>query len=292
MDVLARLLLAAALLAAGPAAAQSQADPATPPDQPDTIRILLVGNSLTYANNLPRLVQAIATSQPAGPRIETATYARPGADLTQLWKDGHAAEALRQGHWDVLVLQERGGTLECMNTNRQLPECRRSITAHREFTRLAQAQGTRVLLFMTSSRVTEMTLNDRSARKGHREILDAAYSRLARQLAGSGADVRVLPAAAMLLAPGNGEFDEAPFVDGVHPSVSSSLVIAADLYAAATGREPAPRDLAIDFPLLPPAAAVRADAPMEVQPQLAGVPTPFLLKAEAVSPLYARAAGD
>lgn len=294
MDTLARLLFSLVLLVASPVAA-AQADPAAPApgtDRPATLKVMMVGNSLTYANNLPRLVQAIAASQPGGPRIETATYALPGADLNELWKDGHAAQALREGDWDVLVLQERGGVIACMGSNRQFPECRRSITAHREFTRLAHSKGTRVLLYTTWGKITDMTLNNPKARERHREILHNAYASLARQLSSDGADVTVVPAAGLLLAPRNGDYDSAPFTDGVHPSVSSSLAIAADLYAAIAGQAPEPREVAIDFPLLPPAARVEGDRPLEVQPQLAGEAVPVRLAAQALSPLYARAAGD
>ena len=291
MDVLARLLLALVAFAASPVAA-AQAETAAAPGKPDTLRVLMVGNSLTYANNLPRLVQAIAASQPAGPRIETATYALPGADLNASWKDGHAAAALRQGGWDVLVLQERGGVLTCMATHRLFPECRRSIDAHREFTRLAQAMGMRVLLFSTWDRITDRTLNNRTDRKRHAEILHNAYAGLARQLAADGARVEILPAASLLLAPSGGDYDAAPFTDGVHPSASSSLLIAARLVAAITGHVPAAHDVEIDFPLLPPAARVEGDAPLETQPQLAGDGTRIRLAAQALSPIYARLGGD
>lgn len=284
-------LLAVLAFAASPAAA-AQADASGPPGQPRSIRVLLVGNSLTYTNNLPRMVRAIAASQPAGPAIETATYAIPGADLNELWKDGHAAAALRRGGWDVLVLQERGGVVACMPTNRLFPECRRSIDAHREFTRLAQTTGTRVLLFSTWGRITERTLNHRSSRQRQAEILDSAYASLARQLAGGGARVEVLPAATLLLAPPDGDPDPAPFTDHVHPSVASSLVVAAALVEAITGHAPSPRDVVIDFPMLPPAARVEGDVPLENQPRLAGDGTRIRLAAQALSPLYARLGDD
>ena len=288
MDTLVRML--SLLLLASPVAA-AQAGPAAPPDRPDTIRVLLVGNSLTYANNLPRLLQAIAASQPEGPRIETATYALPGTDLHEAWNDGHAARALQEGEWNVLVLQERGGVVACMRSHRQLPDCRRSITAHREFTRLAHARGARVLLYSTWDRTTDRTLNKRNARERQSEVLRNAYASLARQLAANGAEVEVVPAASLLLAPANGDFDRAPFTDGVHPSVSSSLAIAARLHAAITGHAPVPREVTIDFPLLPPNAQVNGDTPMETQPQIAGGAVPVRLAAEALSPIYARAAG-
>ena len=48
------------------------------------------------------------------------------------------------------------------------------------------------------------------------------------------------------------------------------MIMAAQLYRAITGGEPQARDVTLDFPLLPANAAIKADAPMEGQPQLAG----------------------
>ena len=47
------------------------------------------------------------------------------------------------------------------------------------------------------------------------------------------------------------------------------------------------RDVTIDFPLLPANALVKADAPMEGQPQLAGNGKRIVVKAEAIAMLLA-----
>ncbi|MEO6366225.1 MAG: hypothetical protein ABIO38_09310, partial [Luteimonas sp.] len=126
---MARLLLSVLLLLAAPCPPALSADDAARAE----IRVLFVGNSLTYVNNLPRMVEALASSQPAGPRIETSTFVAPGGSLDERWKDGHASAAMVNGAWDVLVLQERGGLLACMADadKRQTTECRNSQRAHR-----------------------------------------------------------------------------------------------------------------------------------------------------------------
>ena len=126
----------------------STAAPATPASK---LRVLFVGNSLVYVNNLPRLLSALAASQAQGPSIETATFVAPGGNLAARWQDGNAAEALRNGAWDVLVLQERGGLLACMADadRKSETECRASQRAHRQFAELAKKRGVRVLLLAT-----------------------------------------------------------------------------------------------------------------------------------------------
>ena len=78
---------------------------------PRKLRVLFVGNSLTYVNDLPSTLRAIAAAQPTPVTIETQTFVAPGGSLADRWNDGKAAAALGAGHWDALVLQERGGVL-------------------------------------------------------------------------------------------------------------------------------------------------------------------------------------
>ena len=96
-----RFLLGLSLLLAPFAGTHAQ-DPA-----PKEYRVLLVGNSLTYTNNLPALLRAVGASQ--GTPITTETYVAPGGTLSERWRDGNAADALRTRKFDVVVLQEIGG---------------------------------------------------------------------------------------------------------------------------------------------------------------------------------------
>ena len=111
---------------------------------PRKLRVLFVGNSLTYVNDLPSTLRALAASQPTPVTIETQTFVAPGGSLSDRWNDGKAAAALDAGHWDALVLQERGGVLACMveSEQRSSADCRASERAHREFAARAKAAGT------------------------------------------------------------------------------------------------------------------------------------------------------
>ena len=266
-------------------------DNAHRPDAAPPARVLFIGNSLTYGNNLPRMVQAIAASQEAGPRIETVTYAIPGAELDTLWDEDHAAAALRAGDFDAVVLQERGGVLGCMAMNRRDPGCRRSERAHRRFAEIAAEHGARVLLFAAWPPMSSRDLNDRHHRKAVKETTLRSYQVLARLLGSDAAPVAVVPAVAALADLAGSR--DAPQVldDDVHPTVVGSLTIAALLYDAITGRKLEPADLTLDFPLLPANALVESDAPLESQPQLAGDRSRVLVKAEAVEPYFSLANG-
>ena len=189
-----------ALLALSLATFAATAQPAATPATGATTRVLFVGNSMTYANNLPRILRALAASQPGGPAIDTATYVIPGAELDELWDDGHAAAALREGDWDVVVLQERGGLVLCNARTTRTPECRRSDAAHRAFADLAKARGARSLLLMTWPPARGTDLKDAHGLDKLGERLQNSYATLERRLARGGAPVSVVPAATTLYA--------------------------------------------------------------------------------------------
>ena len=69
-----------------------------------SLRVLFVGNSYTYYNNLPEIVAALAASQ--GVKMEVRMIARGGATLDQIWELDEVHQVLREGKWDYVVLQE------------------------------------------------------------------------------------------------------------------------------------------------------------------------------------------
>jgi hypothetical protein len=111
---------------------------------------MLVGNSLTYTNNLPALLRAVGASQ--GVRIETETWAAPGGTLAERMKDGHVATSLQARPVDVVVMQEQGGKLAaCMASaqeQRKAPGAA-SLRAYEQVAAMvAKTQG-KTLLFAT-----------------------------------------------------------------------------------------------------------------------------------------------
>jgi hypothetical protein len=70
-----------------------------------TVRVLFVGNSLTYVNDLPGMVRALAEAGGAV-TIETRDASLGGYSLEDHWATPESRDALAEGGWDVVVLQQ------------------------------------------------------------------------------------------------------------------------------------------------------------------------------------------
>lgn len=73
-------------------------------------RVLFVGNSLTYTNDLPGMVQAMAAA--AGEPLQVMSVAVPAFSLEDHWNAGQAGTEIRRGGWDVVVLQQGPSSLD------------------------------------------------------------------------------------------------------------------------------------------------------------------------------------
>ncbi|MBC7929893.1 MAG: hypothetical protein H7Z38_04925 [Rubrivivax sp.] len=71
----------------------------------DKLRVLFVGNSLTYANDLPSMIEALAKSS-GGKRLKHKSVALPDYGLEEHWNQGDARRLIAKGEWDVVVLQQ------------------------------------------------------------------------------------------------------------------------------------------------------------------------------------------
>jgi hypothetical protein len=76
-----------------------------PPPAARPLRILFVGNSLTYYNDMPAIVEAVGAAN--GVRIETGLVASGGATLHDHLASGDAAAEIRASRWDYVLLQEQ-----------------------------------------------------------------------------------------------------------------------------------------------------------------------------------------
>jgi hypothetical protein len=72
-------------------------------EQP-ALRVLFLGNSLTATNDLPAAVAAIGRRE--GRTIDVRMVAPGGVNLEDHWTLTGAREALADGHWDAVVLQQ------------------------------------------------------------------------------------------------------------------------------------------------------------------------------------------
>lgn len=70
----------------------------------DTLRILWIGNSYTFYNNLPDVVSDIAASQKM--RMKVTRVVKGGERLSGHWQNPQLHELLEQGGWNYVVVQE------------------------------------------------------------------------------------------------------------------------------------------------------------------------------------------
>lgn len=75
------------------------------PARPGVRRVLFIGNSLTYTNDLPGTVAAMALT--TGDTIQVQTVAAPNlALIDHVAGQTNAVEVIKSGHWDYVVLQQ------------------------------------------------------------------------------------------------------------------------------------------------------------------------------------------
>src|SRR6185295_362359 len=82
--------------------------------------VLFVGNSLTYFNDLPFIVEALADSVPGltpAQRISPAMAAFPDFALEDPWAEGSALRAIDKTKFSVVVLQQGSSALEESRVN-------------------------------------------------------------------------------------------------------------------------------------------------------------------------------
>jgi hypothetical protein len=82
--------------------------------------VLFVGNSLTYVNDLPSIVESLVDSLPGltpAERIAPALTAFPDYALEDHWADGTAVRAIEQQKWSVVVLPQGSSALDESRVN-------------------------------------------------------------------------------------------------------------------------------------------------------------------------------
>ncbi len=191
------------------------------------IRVLFIGNSYTYFNNLPEMLAQLAASTPHPKQVQAEMVVEGGATLRKLWDQGNARQAIRQGHWDFVVLQEQStlGEAGVVDGIVQIHD----PTAFHEAARLFDAEikqaGARTVFFLTWARQN----SPESQAK-----LNSAYESIARELGGQLAPVG--PA-------WQNAFKKDPKLrlhqsDKSHPTPAGSYLAACVFYAVLFGESP------------------------------------------------------
>ena len=73
--------------------------------QTNELRVLFIGNSLTYTNDLPAIIEALAAATKQK-RFVHKSIAFPNFALEDHWNKGDALKMIKKGGWDIVVMQQ------------------------------------------------------------------------------------------------------------------------------------------------------------------------------------------
>lgn len=201
------------------------------------IRLLFVGNSLTYVGNLPGVLEAISASN--GKAVVTEMLVKGGATLSDRAKDSSVRKALGAAHYDFVVLQERGGDVFCFGTGLQSAQDCDSWRAHIELGRAALVHGAQPVVLGSYQQLESASQALEEKERALAEQIGAVYIPVSERFRRSQVQ---LP---------EGEWFNA---DNMHPGPDLVLLEAVCLYRAIFGSAPKASELTADKPMYGPDA--------------------------------------
>ena len=180
------------------------------------LRILFIGNSLTYVNDLPSLVQDLGRSDPEL-TVTVSSVAFPNFSLVDHWDRGDALRAIEDGPWDVVVLQQGPSAL---------PESRAVLVEYAgKFAAEIRRVGARPAIYMVwpgLDRIDEW------------DAVTQSYA-----AAASAIDGVLLPGGEAIRAAYTADRSITLFQgDGFHPALAGSWAVALTMYARLMGVSP------------------------------------------------------
>jgi hypothetical protein len=195
------------------------------------LRVLFLGNSLTYENDMPGLLEQLVASDPSNRPLFAVRYTPGGQMLSQDTNNPTVSKLLHEAHWDYVVLQE---TTEITALD---PGARAALMdgpARQLVTRI-RALGAIPLLFATWGNSSDSPFNPLGSYSEMQERVTTNYVDVAERL-----NVPLVPAgqawsAALAREPGVALWE----ADGHHPSTLGAYLDAAVFYAYLYGRDPA-----------------------------------------------------
>ena len=194
------------------------------------LRVLFVGNSLTYYNGMTGLVRDLAEGDPGAPAIFAVQYARGGSTLEDALDDSQLTELLEGERWRAVVLQEHSK----IASRRDDLETRMYPAAY-WLDRMVRKRGARTVLFESWG-----------YEDGDGDVDDDSYEAMQARVVSN--YLAVGSRLSSLIAPVGVAWQETvrrrPAIelwndDGIHPSRAGSYLTACVFYALLTGRDPA-----------------------------------------------------
>jgi hypothetical protein len=190
-------------------------------------RILFIGNSHTFVNDLPGMVAALARA--GGQRIETAMVAEGGWTLKNHANAAGTTAAIQSAPWHYIVLQEQSQfpAVEAFRTREMYP-------AARNLVKRIQSTGATPLLYSTWARKFGWPEQGLTTYKQMQAAVNQGYQNIAREF-----DAPIAPAGeAWRLALAQYPELELWQPDGIHATEQGTYLAACVFYATLFGQSP------------------------------------------------------
>jgi hypothetical protein len=178
-------------------------------------RILFIGNSLTYVNDVPGILQALADSA-SDQKLAVASRTLPNYALIDHWVDGVAPREIAKGGWGWVVMQQGWTPAGIYRDTLRLAA--RNLGA--EISKI----GAKAAMYQTWPPVDRPN--------------QFAGSIESYELAASDIGGEVFPVARAWLAAWERDRDIQLYSDGLHASVAGSYLAAVVMYACIFDRSP------------------------------------------------------
>jgi len=198
------------------------------PSRGPCTRVLFIGNSYTFTNNLPLVFARLALA--GGHQVETGMAAEGGWTLSDHVKSSATVEAIQSTKWNFIVLQEQS----------QIPASVQDRTesmypAARALVHQIEAVGATPLFFLTWAHRDGWPEEGLPDYASMQEQIDQGYLGIAQEL-----NVGVAPAGYVWWA-AKGQYPELALwqADGSHPSEQGTYLAACVFYATVFRQSPA-----------------------------------------------------
>jgi len=192
------------------------------------LRVLFVGNSFTYYNEMPAMVHELAAEDPGARPVFSVEYTAPNWSLRKASGDDGLADLIEDAPWDVVLLQDRSAYLSFSRDwwgRETLPY---ALSLRREIA----AAGADAMVFVTWG--YEGGNGDGDDYEGMQARIADGYEELAGLISADVAPVGLAWAAAIHERPDLELWKR----DGHHPSRAGSYLTACVFYAVLTGESP------------------------------------------------------
>jgi len=178
-------------------------------------RVLFVGNSYLYTQDIPGIVQALADSA-HGDHLAVETVAGPDLALIDHWNEGTARQEIAKGGWEWVVLQQGPS----------------SVDVNRDTLRLAVGLFAEAMLKVHARPVLFSAWPSETRRQDFPRAIES-YTLAAADVNGI-----LAPVAGAWLTAWTRDPTLALYADGLHPSEQGAYLAALVIYARLLGKSP------------------------------------------------------